>query len=157
MKQNYRKIIAAALCIFTVLAFPHKASAVSVSAVSAVMIEAESGDIIYEKYAHKRMGMASTTKIMTAICAIENMPVDTVITIPPEAQGVEGSSVYLRAGEKLTLEELLYALMLQSANDAAAAIAIITAGSIDAFAELMQGEFGQLIAAQSGLGVKRVY
>ena len=144
MKQNYRKIIAAALCIFTILAFPHKASAVSVSAVSAVMIEAESGDIIYEKYAHKRMGMASTTKIMTAICAIENMPVDTVITIPPEAQGVEGSSVYLRAGEKLTLEELLYALMLQSANDAAEAIAIAVSGSVEDFAALMNEKAHEL-------------
>ena len=140
-----KKLISALIC--ACLLFPlhgQRAHALSVSAQSAVLIEAESGKIIYEKDAHTRRGMASTTKIVTALCAIERLPLDTVVTVPREAAGVEGSSVYLKEGEKLTLENLLYAVMLQSANDAAAAIAIITAGSIDAFAELMNAKAAEL-------------
>ncbi len=139
-----KKIIAAVLCLAAVFSLSPRAYALSVSAESAVLIEAESGDIIYEKNAHKRRGMASTTKIMTAICAIENMSADTLVTVPRAAVGIEGSSVYLREGEKITLENLLYALMLQSANDAAAAIAIAVSGSIEAFAELMNAKAAEL-------------
>jgi D-alanyl-D-alanine carboxypeptidase len=139
-----KKIIAAILCLTAFFSLSPRAHALSVSAESAVLIEAESGDIIYEKNAHKRRGMASTTKIMTALCAIENISVDTLVTVPREAVGVEGSSVYLREGEKITLENLLYALMLQSANDAAAAIAIAVSGSIEAFAELMNAKAAEL-------------
>ena len=74
---------------------------------------------------------------MTALVAIENCPLDKVVTVSPEAVGVEGSSVYLYAGENITMESLLYALLLQSANDAAAAIAYEVAGGIDRFADLM--------------------
>lgn len=139
-----KKFISALICVCLLSVFPQKACALSVSAQSAVLIEAESGKIIYEKDAHTRRGMASTTKIMTALCAIESLPLDTVVTVPQEAAGVEGSSVYLKAGEKLTLENLLYALMLQSANDAAAAVAIATAGSIEGFAELMNAKAAEL-------------
>ncbi len=135
-----KKFISALICACLLSACPQKVRALSVSAYSAVLIEAESGDIIYEKDAHSRRGMASTTKIMTALCAMERLPLDTVVTVPQAAVGVEGSSVYLKEGEKLTLEELLYAVMLQSANDAAAAVAIATAGSIEGFAELMNAK-----------------
>ena len=81
--------------------------------------------------------MASTTKIMTALVAIENCPIDKMVTVSPEAVGVEGSSVYLKANEKISMESLLYALLLSSANDAAAAIAYEVAGGIPEFAELM--------------------
>lgn len=127
------------LCCF-LLAFPLPCASLGVSASSAVLIEAQSGKIIYAKDENTRRGMASTTKIMTALVAIESLPLDTVITVPREAVGVEGSSVYLREGEQLTLEELLYALMLQSANDAAAAIAYAVAGGIDAFADMMNAK-----------------
>ena len=83
------------------------------------------------------MSMASTTKIMTAVVAIESMELSTKIKIPKEAVGIEGSSIYLCEGEILTLEELLYALMLSSANDAAVAISIAVAGSVEQFAVLM--------------------
>ena len=132
-----KRTIAVILCLVSVFALPCRANALSVSASSAVVIEAESGRIVYEKDAHTRRGMASTTKIMTALCAIENMALDTVVTVPREAVGVEGSSVYLKEGEQISLEDLLYALMLQSANDAAAAIAIAVSGSIEEFACLM--------------------
>jgi len=139
-----KKIIASFLCFFAVFSLSPRVHALSVSAESAVVIEAESGNIIYEKNAHTRRGMASTTKIMTAVCAIENMGADTLVTVPQEAAGIEGSSVYLKAGEKITLENLLYALMLQSANDAAAAIAIAVSGSIEGFAELMNAKAAEL-------------
>ncbi len=110
---------------------------ISVSASSAVLIEAESGRVVYEKDADKRRPMASTTKIMTALVALENHDLDVPIKIPKEAVGIEGSSLYLVEGEELTLRELLYALMLRSANDAAAAIAIAVGGSVADFAEMM--------------------
>ncbi len=110
---------------------------ISVSASSAVLIEAESGRVLYAKDADKRRPMASTTKIMTALVALENHDLDAPIKIPKEAVGIEGSSLYLTEGETLTLHELLYALMLRSANDAAAAIAIAVGGSVADFAEMM--------------------
>lgn len=111
--------------------------AVDVSAQASVLIEAESGDIIYEKNAHERLPMASTTKIMTAVVALENGDLNKEISVSPNACGVEGSSIYLSENERLTLEELLYALLLESANDAAAAIAYEIAGGIEEFACLM--------------------
>ena len=108
-----------------------------VSARGAVLMEAESGEVIFGQNENARLPMASTTKIMTALVALESLPLDTVVNITPEAVGVEGSSIYLCEGETLTLEQLLYALMLESANDAAAAIAIAVAGSVEAFAEKM--------------------
>ena len=108
-----------------------------VSAQSAILMELESGQVLYQKNAYERLPMASTTKIMTALVALEHMALSTLIRVSPLAVGIEGSSVYLYADETLTLEELLYAMLLESANDAAAAIAIAVGGSIDGFAQLM--------------------
>ncbi len=116
-------------------------SSLSLSAQSAILLETSSGQIIYEKNAYARLPMASTTKIMTALVALEKCPPDGAeryaITVDKRACGVEGSSIYLVPGERLTLEALLYAMMLESANDAAAAIAIGISGSIEAFADEM--------------------
>lgn len=120
------------------------ACALGDSARSAVLIEAASGEIIFSKDENTRRGMASTTKIMTAIVAIENSSLDKVVNIRKEAVGVEGSSIYLTEGEKITMRDLLYALMLQSANDAAAAIAYEVAGSIDGFADMMNKKAEEL-------------
>ena len=109
----------------------------SLSAQSALLMEAESGSVIYEKEGSERLPMASTTKIMTALVALEIADPAQRITVTAEAVGVEGSSIYLTEGETLTLEELLYALLLESANDAAVAIAVGLSGSIEAFAEQM--------------------
>ena len=109
----------------------------SLSAQSALLMEAESSSIVYEKNANVRLPMASTTKIMTALVALDLAAPDTVIAVDGRAVGIEGSSIYLCEGEKLTLEELLYALMLESANDAAVAIAIGLCGSEDAFIDSM--------------------
>ena len=110
-----------------------------VAAKGAVLLDASDGSagVLWEKNSHARLPMASTTKIMTALVAIENLPLSTVVNIPAAAVGIEGSSVYLCEGEHQTLESLLYALMLESANDAATAIAIEVAGSVEKFAVMM--------------------
>lgn len=114
------------------------------SAQSAVLIDAESGCILYEHQADLPLPMASTTKIMTALCALDLADIDDVITVDKKAVGIEGSSIYLKEGEQLTLLDLLYALLLASANDAAAAIAIGTAGSVEKFAAYMNEKAAQL-------------
>ena len=81
--------------------------------------------------------MASTTKIVTALTVIKHCNLDDTVEIPRQAVGVEGSSIYLREGEHLTVRELLYGLMLRSGNDAAVALALHTSGSVEAFAALM--------------------
>ncbi len=108
-----------------------------VSAGSAVLMDAHSGSILFAQNADERRGMASTTKIMTALVVLETLSPDTVVEVSPDAVGVEGSSLYLKAGEKLTVKDLLYGLMLESGNDAAVALAIACDGSIDKFAERM--------------------
>lgn len=108
-----------------------------VNAQGALLLEAESGEVIFGQDPNARLPMASTTKIMTALVALESLPPDTEVKITAESVGVEGSSIYLQKGETLSLEQLLYALMLESANDAASAIAIGVAGSVEAFADKM--------------------
>ncbi len=116
----------------------------AVSAQSAILIEPSSGTTVYEKNARVHLPMASTTKIMTAIVALEHADPAMMVEVSPAAVGIEGSSIYLYAGERLSLEHLLYALLLESANDAAAAIAIAIAGSVDAFADLMNQKAAEL-------------
>ena len=109
----------------------------AVSAACAVLIDADSGRVIGQKNADERRAMASTTKIMTALVALREAELDRAVEVSRDAVGIEGSSVYLYPGEKLTMEDLLYAMLLESANDAAAAIAIAVSGSIEAFADEM--------------------
>jgi D-alanyl-D-alanine carboxypeptidase len=114
------------------------------SAKSAVLIDASSKSVLCEKNARERMGMASTTKIMTALVAAERAELDKTVSVSPSAVGVEGSSIYLYAGEKLTLRDLLCAMLLESANDAAAAIAIEIAGSVEGFCNMMNEKAAEL-------------
>lgn len=117
---------------------------VSVSAQAAVLMDAESGRVLYEKNGHEPLRIASITKIMTAIIAIELGNLDDVVTVSPRASGVEGSSIYLVPGEKITLEALLYGLMLRSGNDAAVAIAEHIGGSEEGFVFLMNQKAAEL-------------
>ena len=123
---------------------PSSGASPTLSAESAILISAEDGQVLYAKNPDAPMGPASTTKLMTALVALERLSPETVVSVSPDAVGVEGSSVYLVAGEELTLRELLYALLLASANDAAAAIAIAAAGSIEAFAAAMNQKAADL-------------
>ena len=111
----------------------------SVSARAAVLYIPETGDFIYEKRADDLLPMASTTKIMTALVAAERLTPEEKITIDARAVGIEGSSLYLTAGDSYTAKELIEGMLLASANDAAAALAIAVAGDIPAFAEMMNG------------------
>ena len=123
--------------LFAMLSLVLPAQALSLSAQSAVLIDARDGRVLYEKDADTPRPMASTTKIMTAVVALESCDVNESIEIADEAVGVEGSSIYLQKGERMTLLELLYALLLQSANDAAVAIAVGVGGSVGNFADMM--------------------
>ncbi len=120
----------------------HKSTAFSgrISAKAAALYEPTEKRFIYSKNGKEQLPMASTTKIMTAIVVNEHCSMDDVVIIGPESVGIEGSSAYLREGDKYTVKELLYALMLQSANDAATALAYYTAGSIDEFSTLMNSK-----------------
>lgn len=110
----------------------------STSAKSAVVLDVDTGRVFYEKNANAKLAIASTTKIVTAITAIENVKdIDAVIRVDDKAIGVYGTSIYLQRGEELSIRELLYGLMLRSGNDAATAIAISVGGSIDGFCEMM--------------------
>lgn len=111
--------------------------AVSVSAKSAVVIDRDTKEILYAKNQDEVLSMASTTKIMTAIIALENADLEQEITVKKEYTLVEGSSMYLKEGEQISMKELIYGLMLMSGNDAALAIAYETTGDYDEFIELM--------------------
>ena len=113
------------LIIFAIISIPVSATP-DVSAQSAILIEKNSGRILYSKSADLRLPIASTTKIMTALCALEYCDINMTVTISDTASGVEGSSMYLETGEKMTIKELLYGLMLSSGNDAAVAISEAT-------------------------------
>ena len=113
-------------------------SKISTSAKSMIVIETKNDKILYSKNEKEKLPMASTTKIATAITVIDNCKnLDEVVAIPKEATLMEGSSIYLKEGEKLTVRELLYGLMLQSGNDSAVALALHIGGTVDAFCELM--------------------
>lgn len=127
------KRVFAALLVFALLCPTCYAAEVpAISAASAVLMDTESGRVLYEKDAHTRLLIASTTKLMTALVAVTSTDLDIEITMKPEYQA-EGSSMYLRFGETLTLKELLYGLLLASGNDAALAIAGGCAGDVETF------------------------
>ena len=109
----------------------------AVSAEKAIVLDALTGRVLFEKNADQQSLIASTTKIMTALIVCEQCNVLDRMRIPKEAVGIEGSSMYLREGEVLTIQELLYGLMLSSGNDAAVALAIYCGGTVEGFAELM--------------------
>ncbi|MDY5612372.1 D-alanyl-D-alanine carboxypeptidase family protein [Dysosmobacter sp.] len=117
--------------------FPCQVKAVSTSAAAAILVDADSGRVLYEQNADAKMLIASTTKIMTALVAIREGELSDVVTVKREATLTEGSSMYLKEGEQLTLETLLYGLMLCSGNDAAVAIAEHVGGSQAGFVRLM--------------------
>lgn len=115
-----------------------------VTAQSAVIMEVTTHRVLAYTAAHERLPMASATKVMTAIIAIERCQLDESVTVANEAVGTEGSSIYLERGEKLSMEDMLYGLMLRSGNDAAVAIAIHVAGSVEGFASLMNKKAQEL-------------
>ncbi len=139
----------AAICAVSVIPPVGVRADAAPGAAAAVLIETGANTVIYEKNAHKRLPMASTTKIMTALCAIENADPNMTVTVDDRAVGVEGSSIYLAHGEKMTLRELIYGLMLHSGNDAAVAIACAVSGGTEDFAKLMNETAARIGAADT--------
>lgn len=130
------KIISALITAGIIMA-PVTASAIADTAYSACVINGVTGDVVFEKNAYERHSMASTTKIMTAIVALENSNLDDVITVSADAAAQEGSSAYIEAGDQIFMRDMLFGLMLNSGNDAAYSIAEHISGSKEAFADIM--------------------
>lgn len=139
MKRITAKLLAVLLAIVSVFIYNVGSAhaSVDVSARSAILIEATTGRVLYEKNAYSKMPMASTTKIMTAIVAIENCDLDETVIVGQNASGVEGSSIWLSVGESMSLSDMLFGLMLASGNDAAIAIAEHVGGSVEEFVGMM--------------------
>lgn len=126
------------LLILSLFCFSSQTHALSTSAQSAVLMELESGRVLYEKNANDQRLIASITKLLTALVAVERCDdLQEFVTITEESCGVEGSSLYLTTETEITLEALLYGLLLHSGNDAAHAIALHCSGSVDEFVALM--------------------
>lgn len=115
----------------------------SISARSAIVIAADSHAVLYEKNVHDRHLIASTTKIMTALVALDELDPESSVSVPSEAARIGGSSMYLHEAEEVTVKELLYGLLLQSGNDAAYTLAYACGGN-DAFADLMNEKAAEL-------------
>lgn len=130
-------LLIAALTAAGLFWLPNSERAVEASAKAEIAMELTTGTVITENNADSKLPMASTTKIVTAIIIIEDCNLDEVISVPDSAIGVEGSSIYLKKDEKISIKDLLYGLMLRSGNDSATALAIHHSGSIEKFAEVM--------------------
>lgn len=108
-----------------------------IEATAAIAMDNQTGEVLYEKNIHERRQFASITKLMTAIIILEENDLSSVVTVSPDVKYADGSEMLLRTGEQMTVENLLYGLMINSANDAAAALAEFNAGSTEAFVEKM--------------------
>lgn len=135
--QQWRKILSVLLIILFLFSSAASAAPPVTQAGSAILMDVATGRVLWEQNARQRRPMASTTKIMTTIVALEYGNLSDMVTTSPYAASMEGSSIYLSPGEQLSLEDLLYGVMLASGNDAATAVAEHIAGSVENFARLM--------------------
>ena len=143
MKSKLFRTVAGCLAAAVLLSVTAVAEP-STSARSSVLLDGTTGRILCSKNADSRSLIASTTKIMTGLLVAEECDLKASYAIPAEAVGVEGSSLHLKAGEIVTIEELLYGMMLHSGNDAALALAMYCAGTQEAFAEKMNRKAEEL-------------
>lgn len=137
MRKITLYLLSAAIIAVGLFMIPNSERAVEASAKAEIAMELTTETIITEKNADSKLPMASTTKIVTAIIIIEDCSLDEIITVHDSAVGVEGSSIYLKKDEKISIKDLLYGLMLRSGNDSAVALAIHHSGSTEKFAEVM--------------------
>ncbi len=148
LKRVFPLILCAALC--AALSVPACAAArPSVSAESCILVHADTGRVLYEQDAHRQMLIASTTKLLTALVVLDHCALDESVVITADSAGMEGSSMYLRAGQTRTVEQLLYGLLLVSGNDAAMALALHVSGSAGDFAVLMNEKAAALGMTES--------
>ena len=141
-----RRILAMLAAVLMALTSARASEALTVPAKGAVLIDGESGRILFAQNANEMLPEASCTKIMTALIALENSALSEDVTAGKNAHGVEGTSLYLSEGETLSMEQMLYGLMLRSGNDAAVAIAEHVAGSVEDFAAMMNRRAEELNA-----------
>lgn len=142
---NVKKIFVVMIMLFGVCAVPEAfAAEPEISAAAACVMDADNGDILYEKKSDERLPMASTTKIMTALLVIERCDLNGIVTVSANAASAEGSSAYLNAGDRIYARDLLYGLMLNSGNDAAVAAAEYAAGSEEKFTVMMNERAAEL-------------
>ncbi len=128
------------ILLLTILLIPNNTFALSLSCRSCILMDIDSGRILYEKDSNNPRLIASITKIMTAILAIESNKLDDVVTIGNEVLTMYGSNIYIEPGEKIKLIDLIYGLMLRSGNDAAIAIATYISGSEEKFVSMMNNK-----------------
>lgn len=132
------------ILIFLLGLFSIKAGAVGTSAKAAILINGDTGEVIYEQNADERLPMASTTKIMTALLLCESGDLEREITVTDQMVRVEGTSMGLLAGDKVTYHDLLYGMLLASGNDAANVTAYALGGTVDGFVKLMNQKADKL-------------
>lgn len=140
-----KRIIILCLSIVLLMLFHARAAEpFTVGAKGAVLIDGASGRVLFGQNENAQYPMASTTKVMTTLLALEHASLDEQVTAGKNAHGVTGTSLYLSEGETLSMEHMLYGLMLRSGNDAAVAVAEHIAGSVPKFAELMNAKANEL-------------
>ncbi len=144
LKGWFTLLCCAVMAFFAPQAQAEEGEQVDSSARSAILIERETGKVLLAHNAHEKLAMASTTKVMTALMTLEYGRLDEMVTVGRNAYGVPGTSIYLNLGEKITLRDLLYGLMLASGNDAAVAIAEHIGGSVEEFCRMMTERAVQL-------------
>lgn len=140
-----KRVLGAVLALIIIMTSLPAAFAAGTSASSAILMEADSGRVLYEQNAHEPLLIASITKLMTALVALESgHDLGEEVTIRPEWAGAEGSSIYLQPGEKVSLETLLYGMLLRSGNDAALAVAGHCGGTVEDFVARMNEKAREL-------------
>ena len=148
IKRIFIGFLAALAAIVLWIPKSYSANAATVSRAECVA-EVTSRRFLSERNAMTNLPMASTTKVLTAIIILDDCDINETVTVPKQAEGTEGSSVYLRAGDEYTVEELLYGLMLRSGNDCAVTLALHHSGSIEDFAQAMNEKAVSLGAEHS--------
>ena len=131
------------IIIFMML-FMSNVKAIETSASSAILMDTDNNIILYEKDIHKVRSVASISKIMTAVLAIESDKMDDKIIVDDVISDAYGSAIYIKEGEELTLRDLVYGLMLRSGNDAALVIAKYVGGNVDHFVEMMNNKASEI-------------
>ncbi|MBR5545604.1 MAG: D-alanyl-D-alanine carboxypeptidase [Clostridia bacterium] len=144
LKGWFTLLCCAVMAFFAPQAKAEESEQVESSARSAILMERETGKVLLAHNERERLPMASTTKVMTALMTLEYGRLDEVVTVGRYAYGVPGTSIYLNLGEKITLRDLLYGLMLASGNDAAMAIAEHIGGDVETFCRMMTERAAQL-------------
>jgi len=144
LRAPFAVICCALMTLFTGSAQADEGEWVESSAKSAILVERHTGTVLLQHNAAEALPMASTTKVMTALMALEYGKLDDVVTVSRNAYGVPGTSIYLGLGEQIVLRDLLYGLMLASGNDAAVAIAEHIGGDVDSFCRMMTERAAEL-------------